>query len=282
MRREVLVVLGTDGRGRLPGSDRAALGLALSAIEGTVTACARTTEPHALVYAAAAGVGRLLELEALEERAFDVVLVGRGGCGDAGELLPAMLAESRGAALAYEVVDLHETAKGLEVTRDLGRGARDVLLVRGPAVLAVADTARSRTGYISRRRLRAVAMDRQAASVASVRTPDFAWELAVPRVRVQSHASRLEGSATTRRNKLFGITPARGKTAEDSRVITGSAETCARHLLRYLAHQGFLGIEIDEDPDLVPRESKTPGRGRAAAGGERRAPYRVGERGKKP
>ena len=115
-------------------------------------ACTRAGDRDASRYAAAAGVEQFLEPDGLEDCAFDIALVGRGACGDAGDLLPAMLAERSGAALAYEVVDLHRRADGLEVERDLGHGARDILLVQGPAVLVIADSAR-RTGYVSRRRM---------------------------------------------------------------------------------------------------------------------------------
>lgn len=288
MRPQVLVILGTEGHRQLPGSDRVALGLALSELQGTVTACARATDPHALHYAAAAGVDRFLKPEALEDCAFDVALLGRGGCGDAGDLLPAMLAERSGAALAYEVVDVRRKAQGLEVTRDLGRGARDVLLVRGPVVLVVADSARRRAGYISRRRLLAAATTHAVASAPSSESLGIPWQRTIPRVRLGNHPSKVQGSATTRRNELFGIAASRGKGSEDSRVVTGSAETCARHLLRYLVHHDFITLDIDEATEPVmeaPAEagqrgarSVRPGR----RGGTRRGPYRLTEQGKEP
>lgn len=244
MKQEILVILGTDGRSHLPKSDRAAVGMALAELQGSIVVCTRAGDRDALRYAAAAGVERFLELPALEDCAFDIALVGRGACTDArdaGDWLPAMLAEHRGAALAYEVIDFHQSADGLKVERDLGHGARDILLVQGPAVLVVADTAR-RTGYVSRRRVLA------AAAATRSDPPDEAsrtdWHRTKPRVRLRGHAAKVAGSATNRLNDLFGIT--HGEESNDSHVVTGSPETCARHLLRYLAHHDFIA------PDMIP------------------------------
>ena len=127
MDRQILVILGTDGPPPLPSSDRVALGVALSELQGSVSACARAGDEEASRYAAAAGVDERLAPESLEDYAFDVALLGRGGCGDDGDLLPARLAEVRGAALVFEVLDVRPRAEALEVTRDLGHGARDIL-----------------------------------------------------------------------------------------------------------------------------------------------------------
>ncbi|TDI47658.1 MAG: hypothetical protein E2P02_02820 [Acidobacteria bacterium] len=247
MKQEILVILGTDGRSQLSKSDRGALGLALSELKGSIVACTRAGDQDAARYAAAAGVEQFLEPRGLEDCAFDIALVGRGACSDArdaGDLLPAMLAERRGAALAYEVVDLRRRADGLEVVRDLGHGARDILLVQGPAVLVIADSVR-RTGYVSRRRV-------LAAAPKGSESPDEAsqidWQRTQPRVRLSGHAAKVQGSATNRLNDLFGIaiTGSRGKESNDSQLVTGSPETCARHLLRYLAHHDFIA------PDRIP------------------------------
>ena len=60
---------------------------------------------------------------------------------------------------------------------------------------------------------------------------------ATPRVRLGDCAERVAGSAVERMNTLFGV----GKTAENTAsLVRGSAEECARHLLRYLSHHGFV------------------------------------------
>ncbi len=246
MKQEILVILGTDGRSQLPKSDRAAVGLALSEPRASVAACTRAGDHDASRYAAAAGIERFVEPDALEDCAFDIALVGRGACTDiaardTGDLLPAMLAEQSGAALAYEVIDFNRRADGLEVERELGHGARDILFVQGPAVLVIADAAR-RTGYVSRRRVLAAAAAKGSDSPDEVSHTD--WHRTQPRVRLSGHAAKVQGTATNRLNELFGIT--RGEETNDYHVVTGSPETCARHLLRYLAHHDFIS------PDMIP------------------------------
>ncbi|HXV35549.1 MAG TPA: hypothetical protein VEC18_00265, partial [Myxococcota bacterium] len=124
-------------RAELPHSDRVALALALARFGGAARACA--LDAFARGYARAAGFGEVsADLDA-ELGAAEVVLVGRGACGERGDAFPAQLAERLGAALAYEVVDARPDALALAVERDLGRGARDRLAIAGRAVLAVAE-----------------------------------------------------------------------------------------------------------------------------------------------
>ncbi len=84
MKQEILVILGTDGRSQLPKSDRGAVGLALFELEGSIVACTRAGDRDASRYAAAAGIEQFLEPDGLEDYAFDIALVGRGACSDAG------------------------------------------------------------------------------------------------------------------------------------------------------------------------------------------------------
>ena len=195
----------------------------------------------------------------------DAVLIGRGGCADRGDLLPARLAEENGAALVYDVIDVQRESDRLLVTRDLGRGARDLLSVRGRAVLVVAESV-ERGPYVSRYRLDAAkaaggksaarkeSRDESAAreeprdesttrkeprdeSAARAESNGDRWEAVTPRVRLGDHAARVAGSAVERMNALFGV----GEIAENTAsLVRGSAEECARHLVRFLSHHGFV------------------------------------------
>jgi electron transfer flavoprotein alpha/beta subunit len=242
----VAVIIGSassataSGAPTLPISDRGAVALAMASFGSDVRAYA--DDADARCFARAAGVETVEEISDLENDSVDVallgrdvVLLGRGGCGERGDALPARLAEQRGAALVYEVIDVQREADRLLVTRDLGRGARDLLSIRGRVVLVVADSV-ERGPYLSRYRIDAA----RAASgepVACSAPSGVEWELTTPRVRLGDHASRVAGRAVERMNALFGV----GEIAENTAsLVRESAEECARQLLRYLSHHGFV------------------------------------------
>jgi electron transfer flavoprotein alpha/beta subunit len=221
------------GASALPMSDRGAVALAMARFGGDV--CGYASDSDARCFARAAGVATVEEISSFEIERVDVALIGRGGCGEYGDALPARLAEESGAALVYDVLDVQLEPDRLVVTRDLGRGARDVLGVRGRAVLVVADSV-ERGPYVSRYRInaeKAASGDSPAPRTSS----DVGWRPATPRVRLGDHASRVAGRAVERMNTLFGL----GETADnDASLVRGSADECARHLLRYLSHHGFI------------------------------------------
>ena len=268
-----------SGAPTLPISDRGAIALAMARFGGNV--CAYAVDADARCFARAAGVESVGEISNLETSgvdilaggvntllggvdfllggvdilsggvdvvsgSVDVALIGRGGCGEFGDALPARLAEQSGAALVYNVIDVRPKADRLSVTRDLGRGARDLLSVRGRVVLVVADSV-ERGPYVSRYRMNA---QRTAAeesplhedssgegSVARMEPNRFEWQPVTPRVRLGDHAARVAGRAVERMNALFGL----GETSKAAAsLVRGSAEECARHLLRYLRHHGFV------------------------------------------
>jgi len=217
----------------LPMSDRGAIALAMARFAGDVRAYA--ADADARCFARAAGVETVEEISDPGMGAFAVALIGRGGCAERGDLLPARLAEASGAALVYDVIDVQPKADGLMVTRDLGRGARDLLSVRGRAVLVVAESV-ERGPYVSRYRRNAV-KGASGESAARREQSCVEWEPTTPRVRLGDHAARVAGSAAERMNALFGL----GAIAENTAsLVRGSAEECARHLLRYLSHHGFV------------------------------------------
>jgi electron transfer flavoprotein alpha/beta subunit len=266
----------------LPASDRGALALATTRLADGVRAYAPDWE--ARCFARAAGVETVEELSDLEMGSFEVALVGRGACGACGDALPARLAEEGRAALVYDVLDVQRESDRLVVTRDLGRGARDVLGVRGRAVLVVAESVERGT-YVSRYRIDA-ARTASGESPAREVSSDLGWELARPRVRLGDFASRVAGRAVERMNALFGLGNASEHAAS---LVRGSADECARQLLRYLSHYGFIERGLgDAEPSAAAEAiaSRPAGRrpGPRAGDGEslpiraRRRPRPLGER----
>ena len=218
-----------SGAQALPMSDRGAIALAIARFAGDIRAYA--VDADARCFARAAGSETVEEISGLETDAFAVALIGRGGCAERGDLLPARLAEASGAALVYDVIDVQRATDGLMVTRDLGRGAQDLLSVRGRAVLVVAESV-ERGPYVSRYRIDAVkvasgesaarneprgepatrnepsgepaARNEPSGELAIREEPNsVGWEPATPRVRLGDHASRVAGLAVERMNALF-------------------------------------------------------------------------------
>jgi hypothetical protein len=265
-----------SGVTKLPISDRGAIALATARFGKRVRAYA--TDAEARCFARAAGVESVGEISIQEIASADVILIGRGGCHEFGDALPASLAEESGAALVYDAIDIQSEAGRLIVTRDLGRGARDQLSVRGRVVLVVADSV-VRAPYVSRYRIKAqrsavrkspilrdlsgdeltgqngdgvtgrnggeskeqsgdeFKMQSGGEPSAATEPKLLAWQPAVPRVRLGDHATRVSGRAVERMNALFGVSPTSDSTPS---LVGGSAEECARHLLRYLSHHGFV------------------------------------------
>jgi hypothetical protein len=257
----VAVVLGshdpipTRGVRRLPSSDRSALNLAMSRFGDDIEVYGDDAE--ARCYARAAGAKFVDALYDLEIDDFDLALIGRGGCGERGDLMPALLAERRGAALAYDVIDLQEDAEGFRVTRDLGRGARDVLRISDPMVLLIAETA-ARGPYVSRYRLD-TASQASPDRIDRKEPPSMHWMPTTPRVRLGDHASKISGRANDRMNALFGVAESSGSRAS---IFRGSGEDCARHLLHYLSRNGFiesgLGVAPESSADTPLASRRVP------------------------
>jgi electron transfer flavoprotein alpha/beta subunit len=246
----VAVIIGSasseaaSGVPKLPISDRGAIALATARLGNRVRAYA--TDAEARCFARAAGVESVGEISIQEIASVDVILIGRGGCRESGDALPASLAEESGAALVYDVIDIQAEDDRLIVTRDLGRGARDRLSVRGRVVLVVSDNV-VRAPYVSRYRINAqraaarktpILKDQSSGEPsAATEAKRLEWQPAAPRVRLGDHADRVSGRAVERMNALFGVSPTAERTPS---LVDGSAEECARHLLRYLSHHGFV------------------------------------------
>jgi hypothetical protein len=98
-------------------------------------------------------------------------------------------------------------------------------------------------------------------------------------MRLGDHAKRVAGSAVERMNALFGA----GEIAENTAsLVRGSAEECARHLLRYLSHHGFVergpGDEWESAADEAARSQPTAQRLPRSAEGAASIPIRAQRR----
>jgi hypothetical protein len=245
----VAVILGSDqetGDGALPTlpkSDRAAVGLAVKRFGGPVHAYCLRDDEAALRYALAAGASTGALLDDVARLDVDVVLVGSGGAGPWGDLLLALLAEHKQCAMVVDVLDVEVCPDSIAVTRDLGRGSKEVLGLGGAAVLGVSEEA-VQLLYVSRYRRQAVSVSLPAPNVGLLHDPlaavSSAWAPTRPRVKAGNLAAKTAGSASGRLQALMGMTE--GTTGDDDRVhvIHADAATCAQHLLRFLSHHGVI------------------------------------------
>jgi electron transfer flavoprotein alpha/beta subunit len=272
--RRVAVILGSlrtvdpgaspDSPPVLPRSDRAAIALALKLrrFGGPVDAYCLWDDEEALRYALAAGAARGTRLHNIAALEFDLALIGGGGAGPWGDLVPALLAERRECAMVFDVLDVEPHEEGLTVTRDLGRGSREVLAVTGPAVLGVAEDA-TRSLYISRHRRQAVPRSRLSLGAGpSVDPPALSrgpWERARPRVKTGDLAERTGGSASSRMSALFGISASPSNEEEKrGQLIVDDPATCAQHLLRFLSHHGLIDRSIPEPAPVEGQLHREP------------------------
>jgi electron transfer flavoprotein alpha/beta subunit len=275
----VAIILGSNqdaGDGALPAlpkSDRAAVGLAVKRfVGGSVHAYCLGDDDTALRYALAAGASTAVPLGDVAEVDADVILVGNGGAGRWGDLLPALLAEHKRCAMLVDVLDVEVRPDRIAVTRDLGRGSREVLGVSGAAVLGVSEAA-VQLLYVSRYRRQAASVSRSAQRVGLTYDPlaevSGTWVPTRPRVKVRELAVKTGGSASGRLQALMGLAGGRAGNADREHVIRADAATCAQHLLRFLRHHGVIagvemapvkqhGPEMEEDRASQETGSLTP------------------------
>jgi len=234
---------GGSSLGCLPKSDRAAIGLAVRRLGGTVAAYCLHNDEAALRYALAAGVATATRVDDITGLDFDIALVGSGGAEPWGELLPARLAEQKQCAMVLEVLDITPSPGGLTVPRDLGRGRKEVLRLRAPAVLGIAEEA-VQLLYVSHYRQQAVPPGLLATATGPTGRPpvaeDSPWEPLRPRVRTSSLAAQAGSSASGRLQALLDVAVNTSRDGERAHVIVADAATCAQHLLRFLRHHGML------------------------------------------
>jgi hypothetical protein len=231
----------------LPTSDRAAIGLAVRRFGSEVQAYCRRADAEAWHYALAAGVTGVRQLDSVTGLDYDVMLVGSGGAEPYGDLLLAQLAAEKQGAMVCEVLDVVCGPHGLTVTRDLGRGSREVLALDRPAVLGIAADA-AQLLYVSRYRRQVAEAAVQVSHAAPLSDPLAAlsspWEPLRPRVRLGGVEARTSGAASTRRQALFGVSATSPQGDDRSHVIVADAVTCAQHLLRFLSHHGMIPAAV--------------------------------------
>ena len=196
--RGVAVILGSEqGTGdgalaTLPKSDRAAVGLAVKRFGGPVLAYCLRADEAALRYALAAGASTVALLDDVDRLDVDVVLVGNGGAGSWADLLPALVAEHKQCAMLVDVLDVEVCPDSIAVTRDLGRGSREVLGLGGPAVLGVSEDA-VQLLYVSRYRRQAARVSPLGTSVGLLHDPlpavSSPWAPTRPRVKARRSGS---------------------------------------------------------------------------------------------
>lgn len=234
-------------------SDRAAIGLAVQRFAGPVDAYCRRGDAEAWRYALAAGAATARQLDDPTGLDFDVVLVGNGGAEPYGDLLLALLAEQKQCAMVLDVLDIVCRPDCLSVTRDLGRGSREVLALHGPAVLGIAEEA-TQLLYVSRYR-RQVAqpplLDHPGLLSDPLAALSSAWEPARLRGKTVALAARTGGSASARLQALLGMTASASEAGNRAHVIVADATTCARHLVRFLRHHGIIPAAKTALPEAV-------------------------------
>ena len=226
-----------------PGpADRAVLSMAIRGMAGEVHAFTDRPSESAWRYALAAGAKDVSVWSDVSEIKFDVALIASGD-----DFLAASLAESVRCPLVLDVVDIERDQIGWRVTRDLGRGARQIVAVDGPVVLGITDDAPNAV-YVSRYRRRAVPLPDEFASDS---TPeDASWMPAKPRTRTANIDVKTAGSAADRAARLFGLEDSAGSKLE-KRLVQADPATCAQYLLRYLSHHGFVDRAVGA-PDSQP------------------------------
>lgn len=224
-----------DGRRSIPLSDRATVALALAGSRNAV-AYFSADDATAAEFAFAAGI---LQVESLPDSAitnFDLAMIGEAFVARYGDDFAGRLAEESSAALIFDVLSCDELSAGVrKVIRDAGRGAREVIELSGPAVLVISPSA-SRPGYVSRfRRLQArKAMAHSTANAAIAESVQ--WQPVRLRTR-KAVSTTSDLLAEQRMDAAFGVA---AKAESVTGPIVADPATCARHLVRYLAHHGFL------------------------------------------
>lgn len=242
--QRLVVIIGTpEGQSGIARADAGAIALATRRFKMPFEAVTLTDHAgcdQACRWAMAAGASNLRRAANLAEIEFDVALVG-AGVGMNRDRFSASLALTRNASLVLDVIDVERTEHALRVTRDLGRGSREVLLVEGAVVLAVAESA-VRLPYISHHRRANLKLD---LPVKNSDVPAERWQPIRPRTKSSGLAQKTAGTAADRMQATFGIEQTSSESMAN--IVEGDAETCARHLLRFLAHHGFIARKVDGD-----------------------------------
>ncbi|MFN0055991.1 MAG: hypothetical protein ACKV0T_27925 [Planctomycetales bacterium] len=259
----------TNGGQRvLPLADRAAL-YAAGSFGTAPTVYYPPGDVLAREYAVAARCDVRILGELGEIGPFATAWIGAGWLEARGDEFAARLSETYSASLLFDVLKCSGGSDGPRtVVRDAGRGASDLLQVLGPMVLVMSPLA-ERPAYISWHRRRQAR--RQIAEEDSLRTAGevsnrkpnqasvfpapIAWGPVRPRTRRTESSG--EAALEQRMDAAFGVAAARAPTG--GKPICADPTICAEHLVRYLAHYGFIR-RSDRPSDVWPEAAEVPRR----------------------
>lgn len=228
-------------------SDRAAIGLAVSRFAAPAIGYYPAEDRFALKYGAAAKLATLEPLEAASISNFDVAFIGQSALANVGGELAGVLAEKSNATLVFDVLDVHRQGSQLKIIKDVGQGNREEWTVAGPVVIVVSAEA-VRPPYVSRYRRMMAAKDLASCCTTQQSTDGKAehrWERTRPRAKLGGPPKLPAGAAEDRMSAAFGIEAA-SRSSTNNHLIVADAATCARHLIKYLAHHGFLPSAADK------------------------------------
>lgn len=225
----------SDGLRSMTVSDRAATAMAL-ACSPNAAGFYSLDDVTAAEFALAAGITRAEPLREGMPATFDLGFLGESFIALHGDDFAGRLAEQSSAALIFDVLSCEETFAGVRrVIRDAGRGAREIIELTGPAVLVVSPTA-ARPAYVSRYRRRQARNNISKSAAESAIADKIQWQ----RVRLRTRkaiSTTADAHADQRMDAAFGVET---KTESANGPIIADPATCARQLVRYLAHHGFL------------------------------------------
>jgi hypothetical protein len=267
-RNRCIAIVGSTGApSGLTQSERYAVQLAMQLGDGIAEVYVPPGDFGALQYAVAAGAqpggGITPHVD------FDVAVMATAGLGPDGDITAAALAKARGAALAFDIMTAQCEGDSLVVVRDVGRGIREQLRIQLPAVMAISSSV-PRPAYVSRFRVRSAGVGTDETLLRATfdlgllgvthRRPivDERWEPLRPRVATTSAPWPNGQSRRALEDAAFGLT---GETTRSfsGGVLTVDADTGAEHLLRFLAHHGFIEARSNSGSrnaaPVVPRSS---------------------------
>lgn len=225
----------SDGLRSMSVSDRAAAALALAS-SPSAAGFYPPDDTTAAEFAFASGITRAEPLREGTQATFDLAVLGESFVALYGDDFTGRLAEQTSAALIFDVLSCEESSTGVRrVIRDAGRGAREIIELTGPAVLVVSPAA-ARPAYVSRYRRQHARKTLVGSAVPLAISDGFAWQPVRLRTR-KAIGTTADALADQRMDAAFGVET---KTESANGPIIADPATCARQLVRYLAHHGFL------------------------------------------
>jgi len=226
-----------DGRRFLLPGDRAAISWGVSLAGKNCRAFSPAEDDLAQVFSRSLGAD-WAPWDNHTQPGRDLILLGPGAIQLFGDELAGHLAELHGAELLFDVIALQQQQDIWKVTCDAGRGARDMVRVRGPLVVVVSEHA-PRPAYVSRFRLSQVTCAK--VTECQQRSANHVWQSVTPRTRRTFDNG--ESNAEQRASAAFGI-ESRSSRNSDRQIVDEEPAVSAQVLLRYLVHHGFISRSL--------------------------------------